>query len=78
MLIGVKLICSGYDVVRILVALLLLTASALKCWQLSTEPVIGDGVLDSRWLLMASVEAEIVLGCWLLGGLLARLTWGVH
>lgn len=42
----------GYHVVRIAVAILLLTASGLKCWQLATEPVLGTSWLDSRWLLM--------------------------
>ena len=60
---------SGYDVVRLLVALLLLLAGGLKAHQLATEPIIGSGLLDNRWLLMATVEFEflarflVVFGC---------------
>ena len=68
----------NYDVVRILVALLLLTASALKCWQLATEPVLGTSLLESRWLLMATVEGELLLGLWLLlAGVWVKPTWAV-
>ena len=52
-----------------------LTASALKCWQLATEPIIGTSLLDSRWLLMATVEFEIFFGIWLLANIWAKPTW---
>ena len=66
---------SGYDVVRILLAVVLLTAAGLKCVQLSTEPVIGHSIFDSRWLLMATVEFELFFGFWLLANITPRLTW---
>jgi hypothetical protein len=65
----------GWNLVRTAVAGLLLTASALKCWQLATEPVIGTSLLDSRWLLMAMVEFELFFGIWLLANIWARPTW---
>lgn len=65
----------GYHLVRIGVAGLLLTASALKCWQLTTEPVTGTSLLDSRWLLMATVECELLFGLWLLADVWAKPTW---
>jgi hypothetical protein len=65
----------GYHMVRIAVAGLLLTASVLKCWQLATEPIVGNGLLDSRWLLMATVEFELFFGIWLLANLWAKPTW---
>ena len=66
---------SGYDVVRILMAAVLLTAAVLKAYQLATEPIIGTGLLDSRWLLMATVEFELFFGLWLLANIWAKPTW---
>jgi hypothetical protein len=65
----------GWNLIRIALAVLLLTASALKGWQLATEPALGNGLLDSRWLLIATVEFELLFGLWLLGGLLPKATW---
>ena len=70
----VRPIRSGYDVVRILMALVLLIAAGLKCHQLATEPVIAHSILDSRWLLMATVEFELLFGFWLLANILPRLS----
>jgi hypothetical protein len=66
---------SGYDVVRILAAVVLLTVAGLKAHQLATEPVLAKTWLDSRWLLMASVEFELFFGLWLFSNNLPRLTW---
>ena len=68
-------ICSGYDVLRIFVAAVLLTAAVLKAYQLATEPIIGTGLLDSRWLLMVTVEFELFFGIWLLANIWAKPTW---
>ena len=65
----------GWHLVRVAVAGLLLTASALKCWQLATEPVIGISLLESRWLLMATVEFELLFAIWLLANIWAKPTW---
>jgi len=64
-----------YDAVRIALALLLLTAAGLKSYQLATEPVLGGGLLESRWFLIAVVEFEILFGLWLLSGLAPGWTW---
>lgn len=68
---------SGYDVARLLVAMILLLAGGLKAHQLATEPVIGGGLLDNRWLLMATVEGELFFGLWLLSGALPKPTWAL-
>jgi hypothetical protein len=68
---------TGYDVVRIALGLLLLTAAGLKAYQLATEPVAGTGLLDSRWLLMATVEFELLFGLWLLANVWPHPTWAV-
>jgi hypothetical protein len=60
--------------VRIALSLLLLSAAALKAYELATEPVLGSGVLDSRWLLAATVEFELLFGIWLLANIWPRLT----
>lgn len=61
---------TAYDVVRVAVAVVLLTAAGLKAHQLATSPVLGDGFLDSRWVLIATVEFEILFGLWLLANIL--------
>lgn len=66
---------SGYNILRVLLALVLLMAAGLKAYQLATEPVIGTGLLDSRWLLIATVEFELFLGLWLLCGISPKPTW---
>ncbi len=66
---------SGYDVVRIGLGLLLLTAAALKGHQLATEPVAETGLLTSRWFLIAVVEFELFFGLWLMADPLPSLKW---
>ncbi|MCX7425798.1 MAG: hypothetical protein NTW96_09300 [Planctomycetia bacterium] len=63
-----------YDLVRVALAAILLVVAGLKCHQLATSPVPGDGLLDSRWLLMATVEFELFFGLWLLANLLPKWT----
>ncbi len=65
---------AGYDVVRILLGLVLLTAAALKGHQLATEPVAGTGLFDSRWFLIGVVELELFFGMWLLANLWPKWT----
>ena len=72
-----RLNITGFDVVRVVLALILLVAAALKAHQLATEPVANNGIFSYRWSLMAMVEFEIVLGLWLLSGLHKRLVWFV-
>jgi thiol-disulfide isomerase/thioredoxin len=59
----------GYDVIRILLGLILLTAAALKGHELVTGPTANQGLLTSRWFLITLVECEFVFGLWLLSGL---------
>jgi hypothetical protein len=63
-----------YDFVRFALAAILLVAAGLKCHQLATSPVLGDGLLDSRWFLMATVEFELFFGLWLLADPLPKWT----
>jgi hypothetical protein len=58
-----------YDFVRVALAAILLIAAGLKCHQLATSSVLGDGLLDSRWVLMATVEFELFFGLWLVRSL---------
>jgi hypothetical protein len=66
---------SGYDVLRIIMAIVLLVAATLKTYELATRPVLGNSLLDSRWLLMAVVEFEFFFGLWLLAGHNPKPTW---
>ena len=61
---------TAYDVVRVAAAVVLLTAAGLKAHQAATSPVLGDGFLNSRWVLIATVEFEIFFGLWLLANIL--------
>ena len=70
---GVRI--AGYDVVRIVLGLILLTAAALKGHQLATEPVAETSLFTSRWFLIGVVEFELFFGLWLLSGLYPRRTW---
>lgn len=66
---------SGHGVLRYFLALILLVAATLKTHQLATTPVLGDGLLDSRWVFIATVEFELFFGLWLAAGLFPRTTW---
>jgi hypothetical protein len=68
---------TGFDVLRGLIGLLLLLAASLKAYQLATEPVVGTGLLESRWLLIGVIEWELLLGLWLLSGVWLRVSWTV-
>lgn len=67
----------AYDAVRVVLALLLLAAAGLKGYALATGPVAEEGLLTSRWFLIAVVEGELLLGLWLVSGLWAKAGWGV-
>jgi len=67
----------GYNSLRVILGLVLLVAASLKTHQLATEPVLGTGLLDSRWLLIAVVEFELLLGLCLLANVWPRATWAV-
>ena len=63
---------AAWPALRIFLGLVLLTAAGLKAYQLASEPVLDTGLFDSRWLLIAVVEFELLLGLWLLSGLYPR------
>jgi len=65
----------GFDVVRVVLGCILLTAAVLKGWQLATEPVANDTIFTYRWSLTAQVEVELFLSLWLLSGLYRRQVW---
>jgi hypothetical protein len=66
---------TGYDIVRIAVGLLLLTAAGLKAHQLATQPILGNGLLNSRWLLIIAVAFELLLSLILLANVWPKPTW---
>ena len=72
---GVAHRLTGYDAVRTAVGSLLLTAAGLKGYQLATGPVLGTGMLDSRWVLISAVEAQLLFGLWLLANIWPKPTW---
>jgi uncharacterized membrane protein YphA (DoxX/SURF4 family) len=59
---------------RFFVATVLLVAAGLKAHQLSTVPMLGDGIFHSRWLNVLVVEFELFFGLWLVFGFLPKLT----
>ncbi|MFO7907698.1 MAG: MauE/DoxX family redox-associated membrane protein [Planctomycetota bacterium] len=64
----------AYDIVRVCLAGVLLLAAGLKGYQLTTEPILGTGLLDSRWFLIALVEFELLFGLWLLANIRPQWT----
>lgn len=66
---------AAFDVLRIVLGLVLLTAAILKGWQLATGPTPEKGLLTSRWFLVVGVEGEWLLSVWLLSGLYKRAVW---
>jgi len=58
-----------------LVALLLLTASALKAWQLLTEPMVEADLWSSRPFVILQVEFELALAIWLASGVFRKAAW---
>jgi len=59
------------------VGLLLLIAAGLKAYDLATSPILGAGILQSRWFLIGVVEFELLLGLWLLSGVYPAHAWAV-
>jgi len=66
-----------FDVIRIALGIVLLTAAGLKAYALATGPVPGGGMLGSRPFLIGAVEFELFLGLWLVVGLGAYAAWAV-
>ena len=74
---GVERRITAFDVVRLVLAAILLIAAALKAYPLATEPVANKDIFSYRWSLMLQVEFEIVFGLWLLSGAYRRLAWAL-
>jgi len=62
---GCRDIRSGYDIVRIAVACILLAAAGIKAHQLMTEPASITRRMESRWFPIAVVEFELFFALWL-------------
>jgi hypothetical protein len=60
---------------RSLLGIALLAAATLKAYELFLLPLLGPGLLNERWFLIAEVELEVVFGGWLLLGTAGRSTW---
>lgn len=66
---------SGFTVVRIVLGVLLLATAGLKLFDPSPDSFSGLELLSSPRWQMAAIEAEAVLGLWLLSGAFPRLLW---
>ena len=66
---------SANNIILKLLGILLITAAALKGWQLLTEPMPENSFWSSRPVLIGLVELELALGFWLLSGLFKRAAW---
>lgn len=62
-------------ILRVAVALLLLTSAAFKVHAIFTEPYFADSILGSPVWMVGLVECEILLGLWLLSGVALRAAW---
>ncbi len=65
---------TGWLVLRTLISVLLLVSAGLKTHQLATQPILGEGLLENRWLLIAVVQFEFFFAFWLLSGLFPSVT----
>ncbi len=52
---------------------ILLAAAAAKTQHQLTEPFAESGSAHARWLVFLGVQAELLIGLWLLSGLYTRL-----
>ena len=68
-------VLSSWTVVRVVLGLVLLTASALKGYDLATSPTSNASILETRWFLIFLVECEFLLALWLIAGAQARWAW---
>jgi thiol-disulfide isomerase/thioredoxin len=64
-----------WNILRLLVGCIILTAAILKAYQLTTTPDLRSGLLHARWFNITVVEFELLFGIWLLSGLLQKLAW---
>ena len=67
----------GHHLTRLSVAALLLTAASAKGYQLATEPIPAAASLSARWLHIAGVELELLLGLCLIARLYLATIWRI-
>ncbi len=65
----------GFKLVRIILGVLLLVTAGLKLFDPSPDSFSGLDLLSSPRWRMAAIEAEALLGLWLLTGAYPRLLW---
>ena len=63
------------DLLLKILGILLLTAAAMKGYQLLTEPVANVDIWSNHNFLIVIVEFELALGIWLLSGLFKKAAW---
>jgi hypothetical protein len=61
--------------VRVALGGLILAAAGMKAYALALDPLVQDWFLASPRLLIAVIEAEVLLGLWLLSGWSPRAGW---
>ena len=71
----IKQSVSLFDYFRMGIAFLILYSAVMKGWELSTVPVLGNGLLYSRWFNALVVIGELGFGLCLLTKFLPRLKW---
>lgn len=59
----------------ILLGSLLLSAAGLKIHALIVDPLSQDGFITSSWVHLLMIEAELVIGLWLLSGIAKWVGW---
>jgi hypothetical protein len=65
----------GFAIARVIVGVLLLATAGLKLFDPSPDTLSGLEMLSSPRWRMAAIEAEALLGIWLLAGTFSRLLW---
>jgi len=65
----------GFAILRVVLGVLLLAAAGLKLSDPSVDAFGGLELLSSPQWGMAAIEAEALLGLWLLAGVFPRLLW---
>ncbi len=65
----------SYAFLSRILGVLLLVAAGLKVDGLAVDPLAQDSFLSSPRLQIATIQAEILLGLWLLSGWSARASW---
>lgn len=64
---------SRFDVVRIVLGAVLVTAAALKGYTVGSAPILWGALLNNPVFLLALIEWELFLGLWLLVGFRPRI-----